>query len=817
MSKLDFPSLPASSEAERDAEEWQTDRHERVLIHVRRIASVPPTARRAIWLAGAATAAVMIAAAAGFHYLYFLSHEDKPMPLFLLDSVFQAAVALLIALDGATLGTRIMRYLPRQSMTRLEVGLFAYGLGTGALSLMTALIGLLHGYYFPVLLAELIAPLVILHRDLAVVIRALLPASGRFALAELRPRSIAESAIFTVVMLMAMLVGEHALVPFWGFDVFMYHFALPQRFLDLHNLFGSPGIPQANLPYNNEMLNLLALNFKAEIGAAMVQTIFVGAMVLAIFALGLRLFSRQVAWLGMAIFLSTPVVLYYASSGLIDQHFAFMALIAVSALLMYHETHDRRLVILAGLLVGIGIGVKYQMIYLAGPMMIPFVWWSRPRERAGQDHAPTGFPLSIAIESRMPDGPVPVRCQGAEGEASPGQVETMPLRDSPSPPQWGAGCRMVRSQSGARVGPPWPHYYFRWALAVVINLALLWGCAAATFALWAVREWVQVGNPIYPLIWGGAEWNAARMVYYKSQFGGFGSYQHTPLLRHIVAIFDWFWHWQRYDYTPLPPAPVQALAVLAPVALVAPLVRGWLVPLGQRTRQGLALLLWLVVTSLLMWGFVDQLVPRYVLPTFGLIALLAAFTLESIVQWLARSLSRHGAQVALATASLIALIPGLIFGVQTRSGSDPSSVYTGARSYQSYVQQTQIWPSYFQAANFFNQDVPPDAKALGVNLAAGYFFDDPYLTPDMNLDVIFYLSNIAPSEAQKLAWLRAHGYTYLIYDRHVTQWMQQRRDTGNLFSPLVQPFESFLSDKLVLLRSFDGTDIYWIPPAGAQG
>ncbi|HKD75920.1 MAG TPA: hypothetical protein VKB76_10505, partial [Ktedonobacterales bacterium] len=349
---------------------------------------------------------------------------------------------------------------------------------------------------------------------------------------------------------------------------------------------------------------------------------------------------------------------------------------------------------------------------------------------------------------------------------------------------------------------------------VAINFTLLWGCAAATFALWAVREWMQVGNPIYPLIWGGVEWNPARMVYYESQFGSFGSFQHTPLIRHIVATFDWFWHWKRYDYTPLPPAPIQALAVLAPLAL---LVKGWLGTPGQRARQGLALLLWLSGASLLMWGFVDQLVPRYVLPTFGLIALLAAFALEGIVQWLSRSLSRQGAQVALAIVSLIALIPGLIFSVQTRTSSDPSKVYTGAQSYQNYMQQTQIWPSYFQAADFFNQDVPANAKALGVNLAAGYFFADPYLTPDMNLDVIFYLSTIAPAEDQKLAWLHAHGYTYLIYDRHVTQWMQQRRDTGNLFSPLVLLFETFLSDKLVLLRSFDGTDIYWIPPAGTQG
>ncbi len=40
------------------------------------------------------------------------------------------------------------------------------------------------------------------------------------------------------------------------------------------------------------------------------------------------------------------------------------------------------------------------------------------------------------------------------------------------------------------------------------------------------------------------------------------------------------------------------------------------------------LLIWLVVASFLLWGAVNQLVPRYVLPSFGLIALLAATWLD---------------------------------------------------------------------------------------------------------------------------------------------------------------------------------------------
>ncbi len=92
-------------------------------------------------------------------------------------------------------------------------------------------------------------------------------------------------------------------------------------------------------------------------------------------------------------------------------------------------------------------------------------------------------------------------------------------------------------------------------------------CALDAFALWPLREWMQVGNPIYPLIWGGAEWTPQRMAFYLSQFDNFGSLRHSSLGR-IVPIFDWFWHWGRYDYTPLPPLPVAALAALAPGAAV---------------------------------------------------------------------------------------------------------------------------------------------------------------------------------------------------------------------------------------------------------
>jgi len=48
----------------------------------------------------------------------------------------------------------VLRMLPRGKLSRLERGLVAFGLGTGGLALVTAIIGLLHGYYFPILLVQ---------------------------------------------------------------------------------------------------------------------------------------------------------------------------------------------------------------------------------------------------------------------------------------------------------------------------------------------------------------------------------------------------------------------------------------------------------------------------------------------------------------------------------------------------------------------------------------------------------------------------------------------------------------------------------------
>ncbi len=115
--------------------------------------------------------------------------------------------------------------------------------------------------------------------------------------------------------------------------------------------------------------------------------------------------------------------------------------------------------------------------------------------------------------------------------------------------------------------------------------------------------------------------------------------------------------------------------------------------------------------------------------------------------------------------------------------------------------------------DFVNGEVPSTTHILGVNMAAGYFFQDPYLTPDMNRDTIVYLDQVAPDDATKLAWLRANGYTYVIYDRTVSLWSQQR-DPDNLLTPLVPPFEAFLNHALILVRSLDGTDVYLVPPGG---
>ncbi len=682
---------------------------------------------------------LVLVAAMIFHYDFFLPQLDKPTKFFLVDSVFEFAVAALIALSAATLGARVLRMFPRGSLSRLERGLAAYGLGTGGLALGTALIGLLHGYYFPVLCAVVVAPLLVLRDDLRRVVGALNPLRPSFVLGELQPRSTFESAMFAVSFAVLALIAEHALVPFWGFDVFMYHFALPERFLALHELFGSPGIPQANLPYNNEMLNLLALNFRAEIGAGMLQAFFVGATCLAVFALGVRLLSRRVAWLGMAIFLVTPLVLYYTSSGLIDQQFAFMALLIILAVLEYRAQRQPAWMILAGILLGIGLGVKYQVIYLVAPLLIYLIWWSRPQA----------------------------------------------------------------TETAAHLGALWRR-------TIITNFTLLGFCALDAFALWGLREWVQVGNPVFPLLWGGAEWTPQRLVFYKSQFDNFGSLHHSFLSR-IVAIFDWFLHWQKYDYTGLPPLPVYALAALAPLLLWRARTEA-----AKRVRESVVFLLWLSFVSLLLWGLVDQLVPRYVLPTFGLLALLAAVVLDRAVRWLATRCTPRGRDVAFACAGVLALLPGIVFAVQTRQQADPSPVYTGQQSYAAYIQATQLWPSYWRTVDFFNTEVPLTTPVLGVNLAAGYFFDDPYLTPDMNRDIIFYLHQIAPTDAEKMTWLRLHGYTYVIYDRTVSLW-SQARDPDNLLTPLVPSFEAFLGRNLILVNSFDGTDVYLVPSATVAG
>lgn len=735
MTKAALPSRPEL------APEWPRYRHE-----YSGLADSPPVPQvrlaqyltKPVLLGIGSVVVLFFAAITAYHYLYFLAQPAKASRFFLADSLFQASVAVLIALSSATLGTRLLRFAPRGTLTRLERGLVAYGLGTGALSLTTAVIGLLHGYYFPILFAELLAPLVVFRRDLRVVLRALLPVHPRFALADLRPRSTFESAVFAVVIIIAALIAEHTLVPFWGFDVFMYHFALPQRYLALHTMFGSPGSPQANLPYNNEMLNLLALNFQAEIGAVMVQTLFVGGMCLATFALGLRLFSRRVAWLGMGFFLVLPLVLFYSSSGLIDPHFAFMSLLAVIALLEYRDQPVRPWIILAGCLIGIGFGVKYQTVYLVLPLMLPLIWWARPNR----------------------------------GSTT--------LREQPLAP---------------------------WLRTILTNFALLGACVVATFGLWAVREWVQVGNPVYPLIWGGAQWSPSRMVFYTAQFDNFGSLRHS-LLGKLAAIVDWYWHWQKYDYTGLPPLPVYALALCAPLAL---LVRAK-TPHDRQMRENIFLLVWVCFVSLLLWGQVNQLVPRYVLPTFALLALLAGYVFDRVLCFTTRALTPHGRDIAFAVAGMLALLPGVIFVVQMRIDENPTQVYTGHESYQAYMRGGQLWPSYWSTVDYVNAKVPLDAHIYGIDLTAGYFFKDPYLTPDMNRDATVYLSEVAPTDHDKLVWLRAHGYQYVIYDRTIRQW-SLARDPDNLLRPLVQPFEAFLDHDLVLVRSLGGTDLYLVPPA----
>jgi hypothetical protein len=699
-----------------------------------------------------------------YSWLIYVPQPDRPHALTVLDRLYNLGIAAGLLLAGAVLGRwALARAGLARDFTRLERLALATGLGLGLLSLATLGLGLLHLYYGAVLGALPLALLWVLRRELPGLghdLRAI-----RRELVLPRRRNAARGEVLSVRLLagISLLVAICTFLrdlvmpnPATGYDTYQYHWAVPLLLLRAHAMIGFPGWAHANLPYVTELLNLIALSLQAPFAAIVVQDAF-GVLALALlFALIRRPFGVLAGWLAVAAITTIPLVDAYISESYVETALVFFGVAALVVLVRWLQR-------------------------------LPVGSWPELGWRALRLPALAGICLGFAV--------------GVKYTAIayiPGLLALLLVGLAGALRRWPLAWRPALADAGRLFG-------------------VFGGAAALSFAPWALKNWLVLGNPVYPAlapVFGAPEWDAARNQTLMATFAHFGPTYGLAARFHLQAI-GLFTHPVPYGeglaFSP-------GMLALGSV-LLAPLTWRTLRPPVRRSRRWherrlvAGALAVLTVGGFAAWTFSGALVERYALPDIVLATALGAALLAGLVGWL-RPRTGPAVWAFVLTLAMICVLQATYLDVQTIARS-PFPLLTGQVSEHDALRQHAqggMPLDFWQMVDYVNYRLPHNGKLLMLGRGTGFSFQNRDYVADSGGDWIPYLVAEGRTPQGMLRLLHREGFTYVVYDAQVTGFLMHTYGNHVIASAL-PAYLDFQSRDLVPVAAYGDISIWRVPAA----
>jgi hypothetical protein len=271
--------------------------------------------------------------------------------------------AALLALISAGFGKRILDGLGCSPEHPLDAMALALPLGMGLTALATLALGELGCLNFvglSVLLAVLVELGIIAWFNLFREMRA-------WFKTRVRTRSRTSLSLFFAVCLGVVLAATAvtAVTPVTDGDALCYHLQVPKVFLMNGSVGFAPDLHETVYPLVTEMLYAVALEFRGPVACRGIQWVLGLVFAANVTALARPVLKRRAWWAG-AIAVSVPAVSNGMSAPLNDVALAAFGTAAIFAWVRLHERPSAKAAILAGLLAGLAIGVKYPALVLVG-------------------------------------------------------------------------------------------------------------------------------------------------------------------------------------------------------------------------------------------------------------------------------------------------------------------------------------------------------------------------------------------------------------------------------------------------------------------
>lgn len=361
-------------------------------------------ARRASWHPGpiAAVGVGLLAIIVG-RALAATRPADEATPLVLATHLYALVLVSGLLLLGLAVGRLILRRIGLAMGSRVEGGLFGTALGLGGIAYAVLAVGLL-GFLTPPVLAGIVAGLVVLARHDLVAVVGELPsilADGLALRQSIRAQNRLIALTVPVVELLFAALLIQAMVPPTANDVLTYHLGGPKRFLELGRIAPLIDIEQANMPLTINLLYLLGLAVGSdELGSVLHLTLTI-LVTAATFSFGRRYFGARIGWIAAVVSISTLMLVVFATVPNVEWGLALFDFLGVYAFCRWHETHDRRWLLVSGLLIGLSMGSKYLGAISALALGLGLSWQVlRERSRLGMAGM-LGLLLTFAVPAGL--------------------------------------------------------------------------------------------------------------------------------------------------------------------------------------------------------------------------------------------------------------------------------------------------------------------------------------------------------------------------------------------------------------------------------
>jgi hypothetical protein len=168
-----------------------------------------------------------------------------------------------------------------------------------------------------------------------------------------------------------------ALTPPWDYDSQLYHLEVPRKFLLQNQITPQPEDWLSYFPLTVEMLYTMGLGLGSDVLAKLIHLTFGVVLAFSTYAFGKRFFGKRVAWLALGVLLGVPIIPIWASWAYVDLGYSAFLCMSAYAVLTWSETERTPWLVVAGILMGFGLGTKYMALGAAASLGFLVLWFCR--------------------------------------------------------------------------------------------------------------------------------------------------------------------------------------------------------------------------------------------------------------------------------------------------------------------------------------------------------------------------------------------------------------------------------------------------------